>query len=168
MAKKIFVLGGDGFCGWPTALHLSALGHEIVIIDNLSRRRIDAEMGVRSLTPIASIDTRLQAWREVSGKTIRYQHIDIAQEFARLAAFIAVERPDAVVHFAEQRSAPYSMRARSRNATPSTTICAARTICWSAWSRRISTVTSSTSAPPASMAMAGQGSRYRRATFPSR
>lgn len=107
---KIFVLGGDGFCGWPTALHLSALGHEIVIIDNLSRRRIDAEMGVRSLTPIASIDTRLQAWREVSGKTIRYQHIDIAQEFARLAAFIAVERPDAVVHFAEQRSAPYSMR----------------------------------------------------------
>ena len=61
MAKKIFVLGGDGFCGWPTALHLSELGHEVVIIDNLSRRRIDAELGVHSLTPIAMVDQRLDA-----------------------------------------------------------------------------------------------------------
>ena len=110
MAKKIFVLGGDGFCGWPTALHLSALGHEVVIVDNLSRRRIDAEMGVRSLTPITPIDTRLQAWREATGHRLRYQYIDIAQEYARLAALVANERPDAIVHFAEQRSAPYSMR----------------------------------------------------------
>jgi len=66
--KKILVLGGDGFCGWPTALHLSALGHEIIVIDDLSRRRIDAELGIQSLTPIASIDTRLQAWSDVSNK----------------------------------------------------------------------------------------------------
>ena len=112
IAKKIFVLGGDGFCGWPTSLHLSALGHDVLIVDNLSRRRIDAEMGVRSLTPITPIDMRLQAWREASGKEIRYQYIDIAQEYARLAALIAEERPDVVVHFAEQRSAPYSMRSQ--------------------------------------------------------
>ncbi len=110
MARKIFVLGGDGFCGWPTALHLSQLGNEVVIIDNLSRRRIDAEMGVQSLTPIATIDQRLNAWHEVAGKVIRYRYIDIAEDYARLAAIVDSERPDAIVHFAEQRSAPYSMR----------------------------------------------------------
>ncbi len=106
---KILVLGGDGFCGWPTSLHLSALGHDVMIVDNLSRRRIDAEMGVRSLTPITPIDMRLEAWHEASGRRIRYQYIDVAQDYARLAALVASERPDVVVHFAEQRSAPYSM-----------------------------------------------------------
>jgi len=110
MSKKIFVLGGDGFCGWPTALHLSYQGHDVVIVDDLSRRRIDAEMGAQSLTPISTIDVRLNAWREASGKGVRFQYLDIAKDYARLAALVGAERPDAVVHFAEQRSAPYSMR----------------------------------------------------------
>ncbi len=110
MSMKIFVLGGDGFCGWPTALHLSALGHDVVIVDNMSRRRIDAEMGAQSLTPITTIDLRLNAWREVSGKALRYQYADIAKDYGRLATLVDEERPDAIVHFAEQRSAPYSMR----------------------------------------------------------
>jgi UDP-sulfoquinovose synthase len=59
--KKIIVLGGDGFCGWPTALHLSDAGHDIIIVDNLSRRKIDIELGTNSLTPIASIEDRIQA-----------------------------------------------------------------------------------------------------------
>ena len=65
---RILVLGGDGFCGWPTALHLSEAGHEVVIADNFSRRRIDDELGVQSLTPISPLDVRLEAWREVSGE----------------------------------------------------------------------------------------------------
>jgi len=67
---KIIVLGGDGFCGWPTALHLSARGHEVAIVDNLSRRKIDLELEVQSLTPIQPMPERLAAWKEISGKTI--------------------------------------------------------------------------------------------------
>ena len=68
---KVIVLGGDGFCGWPTALHLSNLGHSIIIVDNLSRRNIDNELEVSSLTPIAPIGQRLKAWTEVTGKEIK-------------------------------------------------------------------------------------------------
>ncbi|MEX6430923.1 NAD-dependent dehydratase, partial [Ferrimicrobium acidiphilum] len=64
---KIIVFGGDGFCGWPTALHLSSIGHEVVIVDNLSRRKIDIEMETESLTPISPLSVRIAAWREVSG-----------------------------------------------------------------------------------------------------
>ncbi|MDY6049618.1 MAG: NAD-dependent epimerase/dehydratase family protein [Corynebacterium sp.] len=106
---KIVIFGGDGFCGWPTSLHLSDLGHEIIIVDNLSRRAIENELGATSLTPITSIDERLAAWTEVSGKTIRFENIDVAQDYDQLNRFLATERPDALVHFAEQRSAPYSM-----------------------------------------------------------
>lgn len=107
---KIAVLGGDGFCGWPCALNLSAAGHEVVIVDNLSRRRIDAELGTGSLTPIAAIGERLAAWREVSGRSISFEQFDIARDYGRLAAFLRELSPAAVVHFAEQRSAPYSMK----------------------------------------------------------
>ena len=110
MSSKVLVLGGDGFCGWPTALHLSDNGYEVVILDNLSRRKIDVDLGVDSLTPIMPIDVRLNAWKEVSGKEIRFHHIDIAKEYDRLLAIIREERPDAIVHFAEQRAAPYSMK----------------------------------------------------------
>ena len=65
---KIIVLGGDGFCGWPTALHLSNIGHEVLIIDNLSRRKIDIDLGVDSLTPIAPMYKRLETWKETTGK----------------------------------------------------------------------------------------------------
>jgi len=108
--ETVFVLGGDGFCGWPTALHLSDIGYNVVIVDNLSRRKIDVELGVESLTPIAPMGVRLDAWREVSGRTIRFEHLTIGQDYDRLVALIRREQPRAIVHFAEQRAAPYSMK----------------------------------------------------------
>jgi UDP-sulfoquinovose synthase len=107
---KVFVLGGDGFCGWPTALHLSDLGHDVTIVDNLSRRKIDVDLEVESLTPIAPVGERLKVWRELTGKTIGFVHLDLAQEYDRLEDLFRDQRPDAVVHFGEQRAAPYSMR----------------------------------------------------------
>lgn len=107
---KIIVLGGDGFCGWPSALHLSARGHDVVIVDNLSRRKIDVELEVESLTPIAPLRVRLQAWSELSGREIEYHYFDIAEHYHRLLTLFAEFEPDAVVHFAEQRAAPYSMK----------------------------------------------------------
>ena len=107
---KIAVLGGDGFCGWPASLHLSDLGHDVLIVDNLSRRRIDEELGASSLTPIASPHERLAAWQEVSGRTVGMVELDVAQDYEGLVDLLATERPDAVVHFAEQRAAPYSMK----------------------------------------------------------
>ena len=107
---KIIVFGGDGFCGWPTALHLSKLGHDVAIVDNMSRRNIDNEMGVSSLTPIVSMAQRLQAWKDVSGNEIEFYNFDVAKEYDRLLNLIAASKPDAVVHFAEQRAAPYSMK----------------------------------------------------------
>jgi len=107
---RVLVLGGDGFCGWPTSLYLSDRGHDITILDNLSRRKIDVELEVESLTPIRPISERLRAWREVSGREIGFVNVDLATEYDRLVAVLKELRPDAVVHFAEQRAAPYSMR----------------------------------------------------------
>ncbi len=107
---RIAVLGGDGFVGWPTALHLSARGHEVTIVDNLSRRDIDAELGVASLTPIEPLAVRLRAWQEVSGRTIDFRLLDIAEDYGALRSWLAQARPDALVHLAEQRAAPYSMK----------------------------------------------------------
>jgi UDP-sulfoquinovose synthase len=106
---KILVLGGDGFCGWPTALHLSDEGHDVTIVDNLSRRNIDNELSVQSLTPIATISTRLKAWKEVSGRTIDFARIDLAREPEEFLNLLKSVKPDALVHLAEQRAAPYSM-----------------------------------------------------------
>lgn len=108
--KKIFVLGGDGFCGWPTALHLSEKGHEVVIVDNLSRRKIDVELGCSSLTPITSPETRVEVWKQLTGKEIRFVYLDLATEYDRFAQMLKDEKPDTMVHFAEQRAAPYSMK----------------------------------------------------------
>jgi UDP-sulfoquinovose synthase len=107
---RVLILGGDGFCGWPTALHLSARGHDVELIDNLSRRRIDEELGAGSLTPIADLETRLAAWREVSGRTIRAHQLTVGKAYDELVEVLDAFRPDAVVHFAEQRAAPYSMK----------------------------------------------------------
>lgn len=107
---KIIILGGDGFCGWPTALHLSAVGHSVVIVDNLSRRNIDIELEAESLTPIRPMGTRLGAWREVSGRSIDFYNFDVARNYVRLLDLFLTYKPDAVVHFAEQRAAPYSMK----------------------------------------------------------
>ena len=108
--KNIIVIGGDGFCGWPTALHLSKLGHNITIVDNLSRRWIDKKMGADSLTPIASVEDRLAAWTEATGLTIDFASIDVAREFDRFTSLLASVKPDTVIHFGEQRAAPYSMK----------------------------------------------------------
>jgi UDP-sulfoquinovose synthase len=107
---RVLVLGGDGFCGWPTSLHLSRGGHQVVIVDNLSRRNIDIELEVESLTPISPMSTRLAAWSEVSGQKIRWERFDVARDYDRLLELIEDCRPDAIVHFAEQRAAPYSMK----------------------------------------------------------
>ncbi len=107
---KILVIGGDGFCGWPTSLHLSNLGHGVTIIDDLSRRKIDVELEVESLTPIKPISVRLGAWKEVSSKDIRFENINVAKNYARLLHLLEEEKPDAIIHFAEQRAAPYSMK----------------------------------------------------------
>ncbi|KGX91483.1 NAD-dependent dehydratase [Pontibacillus marinus BH030004 = DSM 16465] len=106
----MFVLGGDGFCGWPTSLHLSNLGHEVTIIDNLSRRNIDNELEAESLTPIQPMGTRLNVWEEISGSKIDFLNIDLADEYDQFLDAINEQQPDVIVHFAEQRSAPYSMK----------------------------------------------------------
>ena len=107
---KVIILGGDGFCGWPTSLHLSARGHDILIVDNLSRRNIDNELEVSSLTPIRPMSERLRVWKELTGHDIRFRNFDVAEHYHRLLTLLREERPDAVVHFAEQRAAPYSMK----------------------------------------------------------
>ena len=107
---RVLVLGGDGFCGWPTALHLSAGGHTVGIVDNLSRRRIDRELGVQSLTPIVPLPQRIAAWKEVSGHALDQFDLTLGEDFDALVELLDAWRPDAVVHFAEQRAAPYSMK----------------------------------------------------------
>jgi len=107
---RVLVLGGDGFCGWPTTLYLSDRGHDVTIVDNLSRRKIDIDLEVESLTPIRPIGERIRAWQELSGRTIGFIQLDLATEYDRLVAVLRELRPDAIVHFAEQRAAPYSMR----------------------------------------------------------
>jgi len=107
---KVLVLGGDGFCGWPTSLHLSELGHEVRIVDNFARRHADIELEVSSLTPIEPLGTRLKVWKEISGTDIAFHHFDVADHYYRLLTLIQEWQPDAVVHFAEQRAAPYSMK----------------------------------------------------------
>jgi UDP-sulfoquinovose synthase len=91
-------------------VNLADAGHDVVIVDNLSRRKIDIDLGVESLTPIATMQERLRAWDQVGGRPMRFVLLDIAQEYDRLLELLRSERPDSVVHFAEQRAAPYSMK----------------------------------------------------------
>jgi nucleoside-diphosphate-sugar epimerase len=86
MGVKIAVLGGDGFVGWPTSLHLSDQGHDVHIIDNLSRRWIDTELGVQSLTPMDSIQERTRIWHQETGRKIHFHLIDIASRLRDLQA----------------------------------------------------------------------------------
>ena len=105
---RILVLGGDGYLGWPTALHLSRSGYEVAVADNFARRGYDLEMGVGSLVPISSLQRRVECWEDVSGKQIDAFIGDLTEE-AFVYDMVGSFRPDAIVHFAEQRSAPYSM-----------------------------------------------------------
>ena len=105
---KVIVLGGDGFCGWPTSLKLARRGHEVLILDNLSRRRIDDELQSNSLTRIRSITDRIETASGVVGN-VDWRFCDITKSYDQLVQWVDMFQPDAIVHFAEQRAAPYSM-----------------------------------------------------------
>src|SRR5258708_39186631 len=107
---RVLVVGGDGFCGWPTALYLSDRGHDVTILDNLSRRNIDNELEVQSLTPIRPIGERLRTWQEVSGREIGFINLNLATEYDRLVRVLEEVQPDRIVDFAERRAAPDPMR----------------------------------------------------------
>jgi len=105
---RILVLGGDGYCGWPTALYLSHRGNEVAIADNFCRRSWDHELGAQTLTPIRPLTERLRTWHRCTGKEIESFVGDIV-DYEFLSRVMQEFEPEAVVHFAEQRSAPYSM-----------------------------------------------------------
>ncbi|MHB1611852.1 MAG: NAD-dependent epimerase/dehydratase family protein, partial [Sulfobacillus sp.] len=105
---KILVLGGDGYLGWPTAMYLSNKGHEVAVADNFVRRQYDFELGAESLVPIASLQQRVKTWKTITGKEMPIYVGDLVQAdfvYRMMSEF----RPEAIVHFGEQRSAPYSM-----------------------------------------------------------
>jgi UDP-sulfoquinovose synthase len=105
---NILVIGGDGYLGWPQSMYLSKQGHDVSIIDNLIRRAWDVEGGTHSLTPIRPLDERVSLWKKLTGRTIK-AYVGDLQDYDFLAGALAHCRPDAVVHFGEQRSAPFSM-----------------------------------------------------------
>jgi len=108
LRMRILVLGGDGYLGWPTSMYLSGIGHQVAILDNAVRRQYDHELGSGSLVPIETLQTRVKAWREVTDMSIKAYHGDLMDaEFTYQT--IRDHEPDAIVHFAEQRAAPYSM-----------------------------------------------------------
>jgi UDP-sulfoquinovose synthase len=105
---KVLVIGGDGYCGWATALYLSELGYEVAILDSLVRRHWDAELCIQTLTPIAPIQQRVGRWEELTGKSLPLYIGDI-NNYSFLSATLQEFKPDSIVHFGEQRSAPFSM-----------------------------------------------------------
>ncbi len=105
---RVLIIGGDGYCGWATSLHLSARGHDVAILDNLVRRRWDRELGVSTLTPIRSMPERLRAWERQGERPIRFIRAD-ATDYVALCEAIAAAQPDTIINFGQQRSAPYSM-----------------------------------------------------------
>ena len=108
--NNIIIFGGDGFCGWPTSLYLSEIGYNVTIVDNLVRRKIDVELECESLTPIKSISKRINTWREITGNNINFEYIDVSDHYHRILTLLQDLKPKAVIHFAEQRAAPYSMK----------------------------------------------------------
>jgi UDP-sulfoquinovose synthase len=110
MSNKIVVLGGDGFCGWPVALRLSKEGNRVTIVDNLSRRGIDGILSSNSITPIRTIEERLEKWNSINDVPINFINIDLSKNRTKLENVFYEINPDTIVHFAEQRAAPYSMR----------------------------------------------------------
>src|SRR3954447_8998107 len=110
---RVLILGGDGYLGWPTAMRFSARGHEVSVVDDFSRRRWHEEAGTGSLTPIADLDRRIAAWKELSGEEIR-SFIGPVQDGDFLDGVVAETRPEAVVHYGQQASAPYSMASREQ------------------------------------------------------
>ena len=109
---RVLVLGGDGYLGWPTALRFSDRGHEVAVVDNFSRRRWHLEQSTDSLVPLAPLQERIDAWRDVSGGKEINSHIGDIADGGFLDAVIADFMPEAIVHYGEQASAPYSMKSR--------------------------------------------------------
>ena len=105
---RVMILGGDGYLGWPTALHLSHSGFEVAVLDNYLRRGYDEELGSASLVPIHSLPERVRAWEQLTGRVIEVYEVDLLDGDAVVRA-VSEFRPDTIVHYAEQRSAPYSM-----------------------------------------------------------
>jgi len=110
VSNNIIVFGGDGFCGWPLCLSLSKDGYNVTIVDNLVRRKTDIELECESLTPIAPISTRIDIWKKLTGNKIRFEYVDASDHYHRILTLFEELKPRAVVHYAEQRAAPYSMK----------------------------------------------------------
>src|SRR5690242_2249975 len=110
---RVLILGGDGYLGWPTALRFSAAGHEVAVVDNFNRRRWHDEHGSASLTPIRPLEERIEAWHEVSGERVR-QYTGAIEDGDFLEEVVAETRPEAIVHYGQQASAPYSMASRAK------------------------------------------------------
>ncbi len=111
---RVLILGGDGYLGWPTALRFSARGHEVSVVDDFSRRRWHEEAGTGSLTPIASLDERIAAWKEISGEAQIGSFVGPVQDGDFLDGVVAETRPEVVIHYGQQASAPYSMASREQ------------------------------------------------------
>lgn len=111
---KILVLGGDGYLGWPTAMYLSKNGHEVAVVDNMAKRGWEAELGIEPLIPIKSLYSRISRWKEVTGHDIKAYIGDIAENHRFLYKVLEDFKPDTIVHYAEQPSAPYSMMDREK------------------------------------------------------
>jgi UDP-sulfoquinovose synthase len=110
---RVLILGGDGYLGWPTALRFSARGHEVTVVDNFARRRWVVDAGSESLTPILDLESRLGAWAETSGERIR-SFVGNVDDGEFLDGVVAETRPEAVIHYGQQASAPYSMASRQK------------------------------------------------------
>jgi UDP-sulfoquinovose synthase len=108
--QRVLVFGGDGFCGWPISLRLSNAGYDVTIVDNLSRRAIDDELECESLTPIRTMKKRTERWKQLTGNRIYFKRVDIATNYHGVWDILKKLKPDAIVHLAEQRAAPYSMK----------------------------------------------------------
>jgi UDP-sulfoquinovose synthase len=111
---RVLILGGDGYLGWPTAMRFSARGHEVSVVDDFSRRRWHEEAGTGSLTPIADLDQRIDAWKVLSGEAEIRSFVGPVQDGDFLDGVVAETRPEAVIHYGQQASAPYSMASREK------------------------------------------------------
>ena len=111
---KVLILGGDGYLGWPTAMYLSRLGHEVTIVDNMIKRFWEAELSVEPLLPILPMQRRVNRWKEETGIDIRVFVCDISENHGYVYKIFDEVRPEAIIHYAEQPSAPFSMMDRDK------------------------------------------------------
>jgi UDP-sulfoquinovose synthase len=111
---KVLILGGDGYLGWPTAMHLSRRGHDVAVLDNFAKRRWELELNVEPLLPIQTLHDRVETWRVSSGCKIQLFVGDL-RNYGVVEGVLETFQPEAVVHYGEQPSAPYSMIDHNRS-----------------------------------------------------